>query len=70
MSRWTENKYKYKNNYDVWIGADMHIYQVKTDQKTFIVRRRRLDYKQTLKNLTAAGYTGISFLDMGRDVTI
>lgn len=70
MSRWTENKYKYRKNYDVWIDGSYHIYKVYTSQGVFTVRRHRLDYKQTLKNLAAAGYSNISIVDLGREVTI
>lgn len=69
MSRWTENKYKFRNNSDTWIAANYHLYRVETAQAVFTVRRRRLDYKQTIINLKNAGYTDICIVDMGRDVT-
>ena len=69
MSRWTQNKFKYKKNYDVWIGADYFIYDITTDQKNFRVWRHNLDYKATRENLKKAGYTNINIVCLGRDVT-
>ena len=69
MSRWTENKRKFsKNGGDIWIGPP-RLYQVTTDQKNFLVRRNKLDYKQTIINLKNAGYTNINITCLGRDVT-
>ena len=69
MSRWTENKFNYKKHYDVWIDSHINLYRVTTDQGTIDYKTRgRLDYKKTVKNFLAAGYTNINICYIGRQV--
>ena len=70
MSRWTENKFKYKTNSDYWTAANYFVYEITTDQEIFRVWRRKLDYKKTIQNLKDAGYTNITIVCLGRDVSI
>ena len=56
------------NSGDFWT-APQNIYKITTAQKTFTVSRYRLDYKKTIANLKAAGYTDINITYLGKNVT-
>lgn len=70
MSRWSNRSIRdfNTNNGDFWTGPRNH-YIITTDQTTFHVDRIRLDYKKTIENLTRAGYTNISIVHAGKNVT-
>lgn len=71
MSRWTNNKKYYSSNgNNIWISTP-NVYKVITDQGEIIHRMYgKLDYKQTVKNFYKAGYTNVSIVYLGRDVSI
>ena len=69
MARLKYYQYKQYNQNVTWSGPD-NVYIVTTDQATFQVIRHRLDYKKTIANLKAAGYTNINICYVGKNVTI
>ena len=71
MSRWgpkTNAKYK-KYNHDIWINKPKKHYIVTTDQGTFEHDADYLDYKKTIANFKAAGYTNINITCVGYNVS-
>ena len=60
---------RYKDNNTIWINKPKKHYIITTDQKTFYVDRRNLDYKKTIENMKRAGYTNINISFVGYNVT-
>ena len=69
MSRWTNTSAQaFKKHYTIY-PAPPNYYRITTDQGTFDVTRRYLNYKETIANMKKAGYTNINICCLGKNVT-